>query len=217
MGGWFADPLYYGDYPSMMRERLGGLLPPFTDADAKLLKGSMDYIALNYYQSHQVRYAPGCSPMELERLAPAEHPRTAMDWPIVPDGLRQALQWVAGRYPSLPIYITENGACFDDQRDTEGLVDDQDRIAYLHGHFAAAGRAITEGVDLRGYLVWSLLDNFEWSWGYAKRFGLVRCDYQTLERTVKASGRWYAEFIPDGRLKELEAARDDGSAGGVQQ
>ncbi|MFQ5807150.1 MAG: family 1 glycosylhydrolase, partial [Phycisphaerae bacterium] len=117
------------------------------------------------------------------------------------------LHWLNERYPGLPIYITENGAAFDDQADAGGFVDDQDRIAYLRAHIAAAGAALTEGVELRGYFVWSLLDNLEWSEGFAKRFGIVRCERDTLKRTIKASGHWYAKFSADGRLDGTFAAR----------
>jgi beta-glucosidase len=198
--GWFADPAYYGDYPPLLRECLGPLLPEFTPADARLLKRSMDFIGLNYYTSDLVRHVPGLGPMEMETVPEAEVARTDMGWPVRPDGLRRLLRWLNGRYPGLPIYITENGAAFDDWPDETGFVDDQDRIAYLRDHIAAAGAALTEGIDLRGYFVWSLLDNLEWSEGFAKRFGIVRCDRETLQRTIKASGHWYARLIADGRL-----------------
>ena len=197
-GGWFGDPAYHGDYPALMRERLGALLPEFTRTDARLLKGSLDYLALNYYTSDVVRHAPGVGEMEIETLPQPDAPRTEMGWPIVPEGLYRLLHWLAGRYAGLPVYITENGAAFDDRPDADGFVDDRDRIAYLREHIAAAGRALAEGVDLRGHFVWSLLDNLEWAEGFAKRFGLVRCDFLTLKRTIKASGRWYAELIARG-------------------
>jgi len=203
--GWFTDPPYYGDYPSVLRERLGALLPDFAPADTRLLKRSMDFIALNYYMSDVVRYAPGGGPMELEVVPQPQVARTAMGWPIVPEGLRRLLHWLSARYPGLPIYITENGAAFDDRPDESGYVDDRDRVAYLRDHIAAAGAALAEGVDLRGYFVWSLLDNLEWAEGFARRFGLVRCDCESQQRTIKASGRWYAKLIADGRLDESAA------------
>lgn len=205
-GGWFADPAYCGDYPAVMRENLGELLPQFTPQDRHLLKGSMDYLALNYYLSDVVEHVAGDGELEYRRLEPSGRPSTAMGWPIVPQGLRKLLHWLTARYPRLPIYITENGACFDDQPGENGFVDDQDRIAFLKDHIAAVRGAMKEGVDVRGFLVWTLLDNFEWSHGYHKRFGLVRCDFQTLRRTVKASGRWYAEFIAGNRLDGRELA-----------
>jgi len=196
-GGWFADPLYYGDYPDVLRERLGSLLPEFTAEDARLLKGSMDFIALNYYLAESVRHAAGSGPMETEVVLQPDVSQTAMGWAIVPDGLRRTLHWLNERYPGLPLYITENGAAFDDQADETGFVDDQNRIAYLRDHIAAVAAALSEGVDLRGYLVWTLLDNFEWSEGFTKRFGIIRCDHQTQKRTIKASGHWYARLIAE--------------------
>ena len=193
--GWFGDPAHFGDYPAVMRERLGELLPPFEAEDTRLLLGSMDFIALNYYTSNLVRHAASAVQMETEKVAQPEQRRTAMDWPIVPDGLRRALHWLAKRYPGLPIYITENGACFDDSVSDNGFVDDQNRIDYLREHLATVKAAVAEGVDVHGYYVWSLLDNLEWSCGFSKRFGLVRCDFDNLRRTIKGSGRWYARWI----------------------
>ena len=137
--------------------------------------------------------------MDAETVPQPDRPRTAMDWPIVPEGLAQVLRWLADRYPALPIYVTENGAAFDDEPNGDGFVDDQNRIAYLGDHIAAVRAAVAAGVDVRGYMAWSLLDNFEWSWGYTRRFGLIRCDFASRQRTIKASGRWYARLIADGR------------------
>jgi len=210
-GGWFAEPPYCGDYPAVLRERLGALLPEFTPADGRLLRGSMDFIALNYYMSDVVRYAPDSRPMETESVPQPGVVRTAMGWPIVPEGLGRLMHRVSERYPGLPLYITENGAAFDDQADESGFVDDQDRIAFLRDHIAAAGAALADGVDLRGYFVWSLLDNLEWSEGFAKRFGIVRCDRQTLKRTIKMSGHWYARLIAAGRLDGTFATNAEGA------
>jgi beta-galactosidase len=212
-GGWFGDPPYYGDYPAVLRERLGSLLPEFTPADARLLKGSMDFIGLNYYTSERVRHAAGSGPMEAEVVPQPGVAKTSMGWPIVPEGLYRVLHWLADRYPGLPVYITENGAPLDDQPDETGFVDDQDRIAFLRDHIAAAGTAMAEGVDLRGYFVWSLLDNLEWSDGFAKRFGIVRCDHQTQRRTIKASGHWYAKLIDAGKLVQDRAVLPEEPSG----
>lgn len=121
-----------------------------------------------------------------------------MGWPIVPEGLHRLLLWLNERYPELPIYITENGAAQDDEPDDAGFVNDVDRIAYLRDHIAAAGAALAEGVDLRGYFVWSLLDNPEWSDGFVKRFGPAHCNRNTLQGTIKVRGHWYAKFIANG-------------------
>ena len=198
MGGWFGDPLCRGDYPASMRLRLGDLLPPFSAEDAALLRGSLDFIGLNYYFADVVRDDPGRSPAEVEKVPQTGRKRTEMDWPVTPEGLAPQLQWLACRYPGLPLYITENGAAFSDQADGAGLVNDVDRIDYLREHIAAVASARRLGVDIRGYFVWSLMDNLEWAQGFSKRFGLVRCDFETLQRTVKASGWWYAHLIASG-------------------
>lgn len=198
--GWFADPAHFGDYPAVMRERLGDLLPAFRDEDRTLLTRSMDFLALNYYFSDVVKHAAGHGPMEYEVVPQPQLPHTEMGWPVTPDGLYQILLWLHRRYGGLPIYVTENGAAFDDRADAIGYVNDRDRIAYLRDHILAARRAMREGVDLRGYFVWSLLDNLEWTLGYSKRFGLIHCDRQTLQRTMKASAQWYANVIAHGVL-----------------
>ncbi|MBI5863161.1 MAG: beta-glucosidase [Planctomycetes bacterium] len=193
--GWFTDPPYYGDYPAEMRRRLGSMLPAFSAEDSRLLKGSMDFLALNYYTSEVVRHSDTDGPMQYEVVPQPDVPHTEMNWPVRPDGFHQLLVWLNKRYPGLPFFITENGAACADRADTTGFVDDQDRIAYLRDHFGAAFKAKREGVDLRGYMVWSLIDNLEWSQGFAKRFGLIHCDRTTLKRTIKASGRWFADVI----------------------
>lgn len=134
------------------------------------------------------------------QFLPAAGPFTDMGWMIEPAGLTRLLERIATDYPGVPLLITENGAAFPDKPgadspDGPGQVIDTDRIAYLDGHLRAAHKAISRGVDLRGYLVWSFLDNFEWAEGYRKRFGIVHVDYLTQRRTPKASARWYQEVI----------------------
>ncbi len=197
-GGWFSDPAVTGDYPMVLRERLGALLPPFSSADERLLRGSCDFLGLNYYSSAVVRHAPGAGEMETEWVPQPQLVHTDMNWPVTPEGLEHLLVWLHRRYAGLPIYITENGAAFRDQPDADERVDDALRSAYLRDHFRAAARALAAGVNLHGYFVWSLLDNFEWARGYAPRFGLVRCNFGTQQRTIKASGHWYARVIAAG-------------------
>lgn len=199
--GWFGDPAHFGDYPTVMRERLGDLLPEFTAEERRLLRKSQDFIAINYYMSEVVRYKAGAGPMELELVPQSTIPKTEMGWPIMPDGFTELLCWLSRRYGALPVYVTENGAAFDDQPDESGNVEDQNRINYLRDHVAAMHAAQARGVDVRGYFVWSLMDNLEWTEGFSKRFGLIRCDFETLKRTIKASGRWYARMIEEaGRM-----------------
>ncbi len=196
---WFNDPPWFGDYPAVMRERLGSLLPAFSDEDSRLLKRSIDLIALNYYFSEVARHQDGAGAFDCA-LVPQRHlARTEMGWPLMPDGLVELLTWLDRRYPGLPFYVTENGAAMKDVPDAAGQVQDAGRIAYLRDHIAACAEARRRGVDMRGYYVWSLIDNLEWSAGYDKRFGLIRCEPGTQARTIKASGRWYAEAIAAGR------------------
>ncbi len=197
-GGWFGDPACRGDYPPLLRERLGDLLPAFSTEDQRLLRESSDFLALNYYTSDLVRHAPGHGEMEVELLPQTDRPHTETNWPVVPEGFYEVLKWLDGRYPGLPIYVAENGAALIDEVADDGSVDDQHRIAYLREHLLAAERALREGVDLRGYFVWTLMDNLEWACGFEKRFGLVRCDHATQRRIIKASGHWYAEVIRTG-------------------
>jgi beta-glucosidase len=129
-------------------------------------------------------------------------PRTEMDWEIDEQGLHDVLTRVHREYPAIPLFVTENGAAFPDEPALDGTVADPDRVAYLDSHFRAAHRAIADGVDLRGYFVWTLMDNFEWGHGYTKRFGLVHIDYDTLKRTPKDSARWYAGVTRRNGLAE---------------
>ncbi|MFJ8587736.1 GH1 family beta-glucosidase [Streptomyces sp. NPDC093595] len=135
--------------------------------------------------------------------APGE--RTAMGWAVDPTGLYDLLMRLAGEHPGLPLLITENGAAYEDEPAPDGSVADPERIAYVHGHLEAVHRALTDGADVRGYFLWSLLDNFEWAYGYAKRFGAVRVDYATQTRTPKASAHWYAKVARSGELHAPDA------------
>lgn len=162
-----------------------------------------DYLGVNYYNVNRIAYRRGApSPAEWPGadeavLVPPSGPVTAMGWGIDPDGLTWMLRRVSDAYPDLPLFITENGAAFED-RPVGGRIDDQPRVDYLSAHVAAAGEAIEAGVDLRGYFVWSLLDNFEWSYGYSKTFGLFYVDRRTLDRSPKASAYWYRDLIRSG-------------------
>ncbi len=205
--GWFADPVYFGDYPQVMRERLGDRLPKFSPEEAKLLKGSSDFFGLNHYTTtytaeekagtkSSIKGNGGISEDQGVSLTQdPEWPLTAMDWAVVPWGCRNLLQWIAARYDNPAIYITENGfACADEMID--GIVDDSTtRLAYYKGYLEGCHEAIENGVDLRGYFAWSMFDNFEWAHGYGSRFGLNYVDYRTLVRTPKASAIWFRKII----------------------
>jgi beta-glucosidase len=195
----FLDPLLRGGYPEDVLEAVRGVTDGghIRDGDAERIHVALDFLGVNYYYRTVVRAGTGEEPTpwvgngDIERVSRGL-PQTEMGWEIDPHGLYDFLTRVARDYPDVPLYVTENGAAFADEKSADGAVHDPARIEYLDAHFGAAHRAIADGVDLRGYFVWSLMDNFEWSFGYSKRFGLIYVDYETLERTPKDSARWFA-------------------------
>jgi beta-glucosidase len=207
--GWFADPLYKGDYPQSMKERIGARLPQFTQEDIELIKGSCDYFGLNHYttmyasqaaptaQIHNDSFSNGGLPEDERVLLSSDPswPKTNMGWGVVPWGLSKLLHWIDKRYDSPDIYITENGASFTDKPNNEGIIDDPRRIEYLQQYIQETAGAREQGVSVKGYFVWSLMDNYEWALGYSQRFGLYYVDYQTLERIPKESAKWYMDFL----------------------
>jgi beta-glucosidase len=204
---FFLDPVLLGHYPADIVEHAGRYadLSFMRSEDAATISAPIDLLGINYYNPTVVADLAG-SPGEPAYpgsegigFLPTTGPTTAMGWPIEPAGLTAILERVARDYPGMPLMITENGAAFDD-RLTAGQVHDPDRVAYLDSHLRAAHEAIARGVDLRGYLVWSLLDNFEWAKGYSKRFGIVYVDYASQQRTAKDSARWYREVIRNNGL-----------------
>ena len=151
------------------------------------------------------RNDPSDPPIMAPRVPRPDAPHTDMGWEVYPEGLTETLVMVTERYGKIPLYITENGAAYDDPTPgRDGIVEDPRRVAYLKEHLRAARRAIALGVDLRGYFAWSLMDNFEWQYGYSKRFGLIHVDFATQKRTIKRSGRFYREAIESGG-RTLEA------------
>ncbi|WP_422734655.1 GH1 family beta-glucosidase [Micromonospora sp. WMMD558] len=202
----FLDPLLRAAYPDDVLDHAARIVEPtfLRDGDEKLIAAPIDLLGVNYYSPTYVAGRPGGAGNEaypgtdgaVEFLPPAG-PLTDMGWMIEPAGLTRLLERLAADYPGVPLLVTENGAAYPDKtgNDPAGAIVDTDRIAYLDGHLRAAHEAIARGVDLRGYLVWSLLDNFEWAEGYRKRFGIVHVDYLTQRRTLKASARWYQEVI----------------------
>jgi beta-glucosidase len=213
----FLGPLLDGEYPADVIADTADV----TDwsfvkpGDTELIRQPIDLLGVNYYSTVTVEMWDGHSPrshadghkdMGGTPWPGSEHveflvqpgPYTAMGWNIDPSGLEDLLVALHEAYPALPLMVTENGAAFDDvvtETPDGPAVHDLDRVDYLRRHFTAAHRAMGRGVDLRGYQVWSLLDNFEWGYGYSKRFGIVHVDYDTLERLPKDSAKWYAELI----------------------
>jgi beta-glucosidase len=200
--GWhnfplFLDPLVLGHYPPALEERLRPYLPEGYEDDMKALCVPPDFIGVNYYQGYHVR-ATDENWLGFEGVEEPDAPKTTMlNWIIRPAGLHRVITQAHERYKLPAIYITENGASFDDT--LEGAaVHDPDRKAYLQSHVAAVLKAKDEGVPVKGYFVWSLLDNFEWGLGFSKRFGVVYVNYETLERVVKDSGHWYSDLARTG-------------------
>ena len=201
----FLDPVLRGKYPDDVLTHIRRFIDPNLD-DLPVISQPIDALGVNYYTVNQVRADPAAVAhpefpgTDGIAFVPPGGPVTEMGWGINPEGLEELLLRLARDYPGTPLMVTENGVAFPDQADLSGAVHDVDRIAFLDGHLRAAHRAIEGGADLRGYFVWSLLDNFEWAHGYHMRFGLVRVDYDTLARTPKQSARWYHDVIDRGGL-----------------
>jgi beta-glucosidase len=199
----YLDPLLRGQYPGDIMDDLSlrGIKMPVVDGDLRIISEPIDVLGVNYYSSHRFSGVDAAGRTEDEDgnpisvNVPLGRPVTAMDWEIVPEGFTELLVRLSREYPGTAMVITENGAAFDDEPDPSGYVADHDRTAYLSSHIAAVAAARQQGADVRGYFAWSLMDNFEWSYGYAKRFGLVHVDYDTQVRTPKQSALWYRDTI----------------------
>ncbi|MGE9295215.1 MAG: GH1 family beta-glucosidase [Puniceicoccales bacterium] len=207
--GWLTDPVVFGDYPAIMRERVGERLPKFTPEQSAMLRGSVDFLGLNHYTTHYAsRDDANVSNVGLEngnggmsddqRVVLSADPdwvKTSMGWFVVPWGFRKLLNWVDKRYGGLPIYVTENGCSVNDN-DPSTATKDSFRADFLRQYTDALKLARDEdGVDVRGYFCWTLMDNFEWARGYDMRFGLVFCNFDTFERIPKESYYAYQEVI----------------------
>lgn len=186
---WYMDPLFYGRYPARALQHLGHLAPRVLENDFDIIRQPLDFLGINYYTRGWA------STDEPPIPAPCKLGVNDMGWEIYPEGLTDLLLMLKRDYPLPPVYITENGMANADSLSSDGAVHDPERIEYLHLHFEAMQAAIAQGVDLCGYFLWSLLDNFEWNSGYAKRFGIVYVDYASQQRTLKDSAHWYREFI----------------------
>jgi beta-glucosidase len=196
MNRHYLDPLLRGSYPEELRGVYGEAWDERFDAEAPQLRAPLDWLGINYYSRRVVRDDPAVWPLRVANVRQPLAMQTELAWEVYPEGLDAILCWVRDRYGALPLYVTENGAAFyDPPTPLDGRVDDPLRVDYLRQHLGAVTRALESGVDLRGYFVWSLLDNFEWSEGFSKRFGIVHVDFATQQRTVKASGRFYADVI----------------------
>lgn len=195
--GWFLDPLTRGSYPAQLFANLGVAEPPIQEHDLELISAPLDFVGVNNYSRTLVRGSEK-QPLADQCASVSPVPEacyTEMGWEIYPQGLRDLLIYVHEQYALPNLYITENGAAFRDTWDGSSLVSDPRRVAFLRSYIAGLAEAIEQGVPLRGYFVWSLMDNFEWAEGYSKRFGIVYVDYPTQRRIVKESGSWYSAFL----------------------
>ncbi|MGX1670345.1 GH1 family beta-glucosidase [Streptomyces sp. NPDC055400] len=209
--GVFHGPMLHGEYPADLITDTARITDwSFVEStDLAAIHQPLDALGLNYYTPSLVSSAPSAPTTRSDGHGASDHSpwpgaddiafhqspgeRTEMGWTIDPTGLHDLIMRYTREAPGLPLYITENGAAYDDKPDPDGRIHDPERIAYLHGHLSAVHRAIRDGADVRGYYLWSLMDNFEWAYGYEKRFGAVHVDYATQKRTPKSSAHWYAQ------------------------
>lgn len=190
---WVLDPVLRGTYPADLWRLWPGCEPLVLADDMAVISRPIDFLGLNYYSRAVIRAGEQDDGFQWVHEPDVE--RTQMDWEVYPQGLQDILERFKHDYANLPpIYITENGMASDDHVD-QGDVDDVQRMSYLKRHFAACSRAMQAGVDVRGYFVWSLMDNFEWAFGYERRFGIVHVDYATQKRTLKNSAKAYAQYL----------------------
>ena len=196
MNRQYLDPVFLGKYPEEMNEIFGDAWPDWPESDMKLIAQKFDFLGINYYTRSVSRNDDSCLPVRASGVRQSESIHMETGWEVWPEALKRVLLWVKERYGDIPLYVTENGSAFYDPPSAiDGRIDDPLRVAYLKSHLTAVHDAIREGVPLRGYYAWSLLDNLEWSHGFTKRFGIVHVDYATQDRTIKSSGKLYSEII----------------------
>jgi beta-glucosidase len=217
LNGLYLEPVLHGRYPAQVRDIM---LPPdslVADGDMEIISQPLDFLGINYYAPHYLRAGDPADLRRHEKPVPSGMPgvveyapdwldRTDVGWLVDPDRLYELLMSLSKDAPGLPLYITENGCAAEDYVNPLGEVNDSERVSYLHQHLEAAARAIRDGASLAGYFVWSLLDNFEWGWGYQKRFGIVFVDFGTQRRIPKSSARFYSEVVRANAVPALHPA-----------
>lgn len=198
---WFYGPIFKGKYPEAALELYRGkvVLPEIHDSDFEIISSPIDFLGLNNYLSDTNTLCPSEWPLGVKSEMIGEE-RTDMDWGINPDGLHDLLMLLDKECGGIKLYITENGCATRDIVNIDGEVEDYNRIDFLKRYLLASHRAIEDGANLKGYFQWSLLDNFEWGFGFSKRFGMVHVDYKTLKRTIKKSGHWYGSVIRENGI-----------------
>jgi beta-glucosidase len=207
---WFLDPVFLGRYPGSLFADMGVAGPPVHDGDLALISVPTDFLGVNYYSRKVVRALPPggargpWNPSAYEEVATipgAHYTQMGIGWEVYPQGLADLLVRLKEDYAPPAIIVTENGAAYEDHWDGNDQVNDQERLGYVRGHVEAMASAIAQGVPLKGYMLWSLLDNFEWGYGYSKRFGVVYVDFPTQRRILKESGRWYSDLVKAHRQR----------------
>jgi len=189
---WFLDPILKAQYPQIMLDVYDGYLPEIKDTDLETIAAKIDFLGVNMYTRSLVKNSKE-KWLKFQNVI-EDVPRTAMGWEIYPDGLEHLLIMLNENYQLPPLYITENGAAFDDIVE-DGVVKDDKRIEYYKAHLQAVLNALAQGVDVRGYFAWSFMDNFEWAFGYEKRFGIVYVDFENQKRIPKNSAKWFSKFL----------------------
>ncbi|MEM6760082.1 MAG: GH1 family beta-glucosidase [Pseudomonadota bacterium] len=202
----YSGPMFAGRYGEAFLEAYGDKLN-MQDGDMQIAHQPLDWWGVNYYFPHTVVHDADASfPHAKVVLSTTSEHRTDIGWEVMAQGMTDLLQGMYARYENLPpCYITENGACYNMEPDSDGVVDDQPRLEYLNDHMHAVANAMDGGVPVLGYFAWSLLDNYEWAEGYKMRFGIVHVDYETQKRTVKKSGEWYADLAAQHAQGSLAA------------
>ena len=196
MNRQYLDPIFKGSHPAELCDIFGEAWPANADAGMELVTQPIDFLGVNFYLRGVTKNDPESLPLRARNVRQPQHLVTATGWEVYPAALTGVLAWVRERYGKLPIYLTENGAAFyDPPAPIDGRVEDPLRVHYYREHLKAAHAAIRQGIDLRGYFAWSLLDNYEWSLGYSKRFGIVHVNFENQERTPKSSALFYSKVI----------------------
>jgi beta-glucosidase len=200
---WFLDPILKGNYPVQLSELFSkyASLPVMNSDDMEIIHEPIDFLGVNNYSLTSVAYDASKMPFQLT-FAETGKAKTDAGWEIYPEGIYDLLMYLNKEYNGIKLMITENGAAFRDVIDQDGNINDNDRIHFLKEHIAQINYAIRDGVNLAGYYLWSLMDNFEWRMGYSLRFGLVYIDYPTQKRILKKSGYWYKEVIKNNGLAD---------------
>ncbi len=203
---WFQDAIFKGSFPAGLEDFFrskGAMIPELNSDDLNLIQQPVDFLGVNYYYPHFVSYNSDAWPFEAEiSTSRPYNQNTDTGWEIFPEGLYISLKKLVKEYGDIKIIITENGAAFNDLINRYGSIEDNRRIDFLHRHISQVHKSIQEGINIKGYYIWSLMDNFEWTYGYSQRFGLVYIDYKTLRRQIKDSGYWYRDLIANNGIKQ---------------